>query len=142
MTRKAVRAALGVLLTIAALAYLRDPPWLASVTAGLHGWETGTDGRPFRWASGHASFFVPSDRAAIAIPLRAPIATSEQWPVVATIAIDDRQVDQVVLDTPGWRLVTLRLPGGATRRARRIDIRVNRTDDDNRALQVGEVVLR
>ncbi|OFW07489.1 MAG: hypothetical protein A3H96_07055 [Acidobacteria bacterium RIFCSPLOWO2_02_FULL_67_36] len=40
------------------------------------------------------------------------------------------------------RAFTVRLPGGAVRRLRRIDVRVNRTDDDNRALQLGEVVPR
>lgn len=137
-----VRIVIAVLLIAIALAYLRDPPWLRTMTTGLRGWETDADGRRYRWTGGHASFFVPSSAAAIQIPMRATFDAPDQWPIAATVTIDDRPADRVVLDTPSWRVLLVRLPPGAHRRVRRIDIRVDRTRADNRGVQLGEVVVR
>ena len=43
----------------AALAYLRDPPWLIDQASGLRGWEQPIGEPRYRWSGGHASFFVP-----------------------------------------------------------------------------------
>jgi len=125
----------------ASLAYLRDPPWLLSMTSGMRPWEMDADGRRLRWMGGHASLFVPSDARVISIPLRTTFADGDPS-VTATISIDDRPVDRVVMTDPQWRSSTVRLPPKGTRRVRRIDIRVDRTRDDNRGAAVGEISIR
>jgi hypothetical protein len=119
--------------------YLRDPAWLASVESGFRGWEQDADGTRFRWIGGHASFFVPSGAAAIALPLRAP--GSSDRPATVTISIDDRPADRLVVSDERWRELRVVLSGGTSRRVRRIDIRVDRTLRDNRGIQVGAWVL-
>lgn len=125
----------------ASLAYLRDPPWLLSVTSGMRAWETDADGRRFRWMGGHASLFVPSDARVVSLPLRTTFAPGDP-PVTATIWIDDRPVDRVLLADPNWHESTVRLPPKGSRRVRRIDIRVDRTRDDNRGAAVGDVSVK
>jgi hypothetical protein len=122
----------------ALLAYLRDPPWLLSVTSGMRPVEVDVSGRRFRWMGGHASLFVPSDARLVSIPLRTTFDPGD-LPVTATISIDDRPVDRIVLTDSEWHLSTIRLPPKGSRRVRRIDIRVDHTRDDNHGAAVGEV---
>jgi hypothetical protein len=126
---------------VAGLAYLRDPPWLLSVTSGMRPWEMDASGRRLRWMGGHASLFVPSDAHVVSIPLRTTFTAGDP-PVTATISIDDRPVDRFALTDPQWQVSTVRLPPKGGRRVRRIDIRLDRTRDDNRGAAVGEVTLR
>jgi hypothetical protein len=123
----------------ASLAYLRDPPWLISVTSGMRPSQMDASGRRYRWMGGHASLFVPADARLISIPLRTTFDAAGDLPITVTIAIDDRPVDRVVLTDPQWRLSTVRLPPPGSRRVRRVDIRVDRTRDDNRGAAVGDV---
>ena len=125
----------------ASLAYLRDPPWLLSVTSGMRPWESDVEGRRFRWMGGHASLFVPSGARSVTIPLRTTFGAGDP-PVTATISIDDRAVDRVVLEDAQWHSSRVRLPPKGTRSVRRIDIRVDRTRDDNRGAAIGEVSIR
>jgi hypothetical protein len=125
----------------ALVAYLHDPPWLVSVTSGMRPWETDLDGHRLRWMGGHASLFVPSDARLVSIPIRTTFNSGDP-PVTATISIDDRPVDRVTLTDAEWRLSTIRLPPKGSRRARRVDIRVDRTRADNRGAAVGEVTVR
>ena len=124
----------------AALAYLRDPPWLISVTSGMRPAQMDASGRRFRWMGGHASLFVPSDARFISIPLRTTFDAPGDLPISVTIAIDDRPVDRVVLTDARWQLSTVRLPARGSRRVRRVDIRVDRTRDDNYGAAVGDVL--
>jgi hypothetical protein len=124
------------------LAYLRDPPWLLGVSSGMREWQTGTDGARYRWASGHSSFFVPSGAASIEIPLRAPFDRPDDWPIVATITLDDRPADRLTLSDAAWRRSVIVLPPRGSRRVRRIDIRLDRTRDENRGVAVGEIRIR
>lgn len=126
----------------AALIYLRDPAWLLSTTSGMRGWETGASGTRFRWMGGHASLFVPSSAHAIEIPLRTTFDQPGDWPITVRIAIDDRIASQLVLADPNWHSIVLRMPSPGSRRVRRIDIRLDRTRDDNRGAAVGEVSVR
>lgn len=135
----------GALILIAALAgalaYLRDPPWLISVTSGMRPRETDASGRGYRWMGGHASLFVPSGARMISIPLRTSFDAPGDRPVTVSIAIDDVPVDRLVLPDAHWRLSTVRLPPRASRKVRRIDVRVDRTRDDNRGAAIGDVVV-
>jgi hypothetical protein len=125
----------------AVLAYLRDPPWLETVSSGLRKWQTGADGTEFRWAGAHASMFVPANARDLRIPLRTTFDNTGDWPITVSIAIDDQPVDRLVLSDAGWRESRIRLPAPGSRRVRRVDIRSDRTRDDNRAVQVGHVTL-
>lgn len=142
MTRNSVLLIVTSLLAIAALAYLRDPEWLIRVDSGFRGWETGSDGTRYRWTDGHASFFVRSDASAIDVPIRTSVAAPSDIPVTVTLTIDDRLVDRLVLNDDGWHRAKVQLPPRGARRVRRMDIRVDRTKDGNRGVQVGEVQVR
>jgi hypothetical protein len=140
-TRWAV-AVIGGAVILAGAAYLRDPPWILSMTSGMRAWETDPAGGRFRWTEGHASFFVPSDARAVEIPLRTTFDGGNEWPITAVITVDDRPADRITLRDPAWHSSIVRLPARGTRRARRIDIRLDRTRADNHGVQVGEVVVR
>jgi hypothetical protein len=140
--RSIVSAAVTATLLFGGLVYLRDPPWLLTVSSGFHAWQTDASGNRHRWMSPHASFFVPSGAQTIEIPLRATFDAPNDWPMVATITVDDRPVDRIVLSDPGWRRSVFHMPAPSGRRVRRIDIRLDRTRDGVRGAQVGEIVAR
>lgn len=133
---------LVLLATAGALAYLRDPPWLLTMSSGLRGWETAADGTRFRWAGAHASFFVPSDARDVRLRLRTTFDRPGEWPIEVSISIDDQRVERVVLSDASWRDSVIRLPAPGGRRVRRIDVRTDRARDDNRAVQLGEITVR
>jgi hypothetical protein len=139
MTRRSLALLVALALAGAVLAYLRDPPWLLSTTSGLRGWQTGPASTRYRWTGGHASFFVPADWTAIELPLRATFESPADWPIAATVTIDDRPADRVLLTDGSWRHLLIPLPPRGTRRVRRIDIRLDRTRPDNRGVQLGEI---
>ena len=141
MTRR-VWATVAAALLVAAVAYLHDPPWLLSMTSGFGHWETDPGGTPFRWIGGHASFFVPSSATSIDIPLRTTFDRPGDLPIAVTIAIDDRAADRVVLTDAVWRHSLLHLPQPASRKARRIDLRIDRVREEGRGVLVGRVDSR
>lgn len=124
------------------LGYLRDPPWLLSTTSGLRGWETDADGTRFRWMGGHASVFVPSSARAVELPVRTTFDSPADWPITVTVAIDDRMSDRIVLSDAEWHSMVLRLPPARGRKVRRLDIRLDRTRDDNYGAAIGELRIR
>lgn len=90
---------------------------------------------------GHASFFVPSSARLIEIPVHAAFESIE-WPVTVSVAIDDRTGDRLILSDGEWHTIRLRLPAAGSRRVRRIDVRADRTREDNRGAAIGEVRIR
>jgi hypothetical protein len=141
MRRRALTVCFVVTILIAALAYLRDPPWLARIESGFRDWETAADGTRYRWTSGHASFFVPAAASAITIPARTTFETPGEPSVLVSIAIDDRAADEFVLRDDGWQVRKLRMPPPGRRHLRRIDVRVDRLREGNRGAQIGEVTV-
>lgn len=139
MRTVAIVTTLTALLVAGALAYLRDPAWLLQTASGMRNWERADDGTRYRWAGAHASFFVPSSARSIDIPLRTTFDSPADWPIVITVTLDDRPVDRLVLQSAAWRHSVIHLPAPGSRRVRRIDIRADRTRDENRAVQVGEM---
>jgi hypothetical protein len=127
---------------LAGLVYLRDPVWLARVESGFGRWETASDGTRYRWATGHASFFIPSDATAVIIRVRTTFANAREPEIVLSVLMDDRQAGQLALRDDRWQTSELRLPPQGSRRLRRIDLRANRLRGENRAVQIGEVVVR
>ena len=138
MTSRRVSALTIALLLLATLAYLRDPAWLIDVDSGFRPWERATDGTRYRWTGGHASFFVPSGRSSLAIPVRTTFAPGDS-PVAVTVSIDDRPAAVAELRDDKWRLLTVNPPGPRHRRVTRIDIHVDRLRAGNRGVAVGEV---
>jgi hypothetical protein len=132
----------AVVALIAALIYLRDPPWLLSTSSGMRGWEEDGHGFRFRWMGGHASFFVPSHARAVEIPVRTTFDQSGDWPITVSVSIDDRLGDQLVLADADWHSIVVRMPPPGSRKVRRIDIRLDRTRDDNRGAALGGVRFR
>lgn len=137
MTRR-MALPIGLLVAIAVLIWLRDPSWLAGMESGFSAWEVDADGNRYRWTGGRASFFVSADASEVRIPLRVPVQPGD-WPVTVSVALDGRPVDQLSIATDEWRASRLRLPPRGSRRFRRIDIHVDRTRQDDRGVQVGEV---
>jgi hypothetical protein len=129
-------------IVMVSLAYLRDPAWLARVESGFGRWETAPDGTRYRWAGGHASFFVPSDATTVTIPVRTTFANAGERNVVLSVFVDDRQAGQLDLIDDRWQVSELRLPPRGSRHLRRIDLRADRLRGENRAVQVGEVLVR
>lgn len=126
----------------AALAYLREPAWLATVESGFRGWEASPDGVRYRWTNGHASFFVPAATAELEIPIRTTFEAPEDPPLLVRIAIDDRPADAIILRDDRWQIQKLRMPPPGSRGLRRIDIRVDRLRAGSRGVQVGDVIGR
>jgi hypothetical protein len=139
MIRRSLLVGLGAIVSIVALTYLRDPPWLMGVQSGFRGWETAADGTRYRWTSGHASFFVPATVPAIVIPARTTFAPGDP-PVRVTVSIDDRQVTSDLLTDDRWLHRSVPLPPPGSRRVRRVDLRVDRVRAGNRGVQVGEIL--
>ena len=129
MTRTRVGSAAACVLLLGVLGYLRDPPWLGEVTSGMRAWEEDPPGTRFRWTTGRASFFVPSDALAMTLPLRAVFPGVNGRPVTVSVSVDDRWLANIDLPRPdAWVHTVLPLPRRATtRRFRRVDLHVNRT---------------
>ena len=144
MTRPIVRIALGVcvVLAVALLAYLRDPPWLAGVESGFEGWQHAPGGERYRMMGGRASFFVPADHRWVDIPVRAPFASPA--PFILDVKVNDRMAGGAVLTDERWTLIRipLQVPPGWSRKVVRIDLHANRAFSERRvSAQVGEITL-
>jgi len=144
--RRAVVVLIGVMILIsllgAALAYLRDPPWIGAVTSGLREWEREPSGLRFRWTASHATFYMPSDAAAMTLPLKGIFGETDGRPGTVEVSVDDRWLATFTLADSNWIRPRLPLARGTTpRRYRRIDVRVSRTfGPRNLGVKLGEVV--
>jgi hypothetical protein len=139
--RRGVAIGAVVVLVAAALAYLRDPAWLATQTTGMREWREDPGGFRWRWTSGHASFFVPSDARAVRLRLATSFDATTRLgdrPMLVTFTIDDRRAARLVLSGPGWQTATLELPPPGNRRVRRVDLHTSITRAGNHGVQIGE----
>jgi hypothetical protein len=142
ITPRLLTAAVLIAALAGALAYLRDPPWLAQLTTGMKPWTTDADGRPVRWLGGRSSFFVPADARAVRLPIRTTFEDPAEWPVQVTIEVDGRTAERLILRDAEWRIVEVPLPPAGSRRHRRIDIHLDRLRAEGRGALVGEIELR
>jgi hypothetical protein len=138
VTRRFVLAAISVVAVIGALAYLRDPPWLATQTTGLRGWEQRPGQPRYRWSGGHASFFVPSGAGAFDLPISTTFDPRDMRPMLVTVTVDDDLAARVVLTDAEWKRVRVVLPPPGGRRVRRVDVRTSVTREDNHGVRIGE----
>ncbi len=134
---------IAALALAALLAYLRDPPWLGGVTSGLSAWTRDAGGTPFRWTTGHATFYVPAGVRDLIIPLRAIHARRGHLPLTVRVEVDGRPAHALALDDERWHEVHVPIGAAAAkRRHRRIELRVNRTHGRfYRGVQVGELKM-
>ena len=107
----------------------------------MRAWETDADGTRVRWMGGHASLFVPATARVVELPVRTTFDSGD-WPITVTVAVDDRTSDRIVLSDGEWHSVVVQLPSGGRRRVRRLDIRLDRTRDDNHGAALGELRIR
>jgi catechol 2,3-dioxygenase-like lactoylglutathione lyase family enzyme len=139
MVGRRLAAIVILLLAIAAVAYLHDPPWLINQTTGLRGWEERPGQPRYRWSGGHASFFVRSDAAGITIPISTTFDEHDRRPMTVTVSVDDRVAARTELTDAAWQRITLSLPPPGRRQVRRIDVRTTVTREDNHGVRIGEV---
>jgi hypothetical protein len=130
-----------LVVVVVLLGYLRDPSWLLSTTSGMRAWETDVDGSRVRWMGGHASLFVPAGARVVEIPMRTTFDSGD-WPVTVTVAVDDRMTGRIVLSDDERHSMVVQLPTGGRRKVRRVDIRLDRTRDDNHGAAIGELRFR
>ena len=143
MSRRAALAALAIA-GAAALAYLRDPAWLAGHTTGLRVWQRDPDGTAYRWSGGHASFFVPADARLVRIAVATtfdPRAARGAEPMLVTFTVDDARAGRTSLADGEFRDVVLELPPRGARRLRRVDVRTSVTRDGNHGIKIRDVMV-
>ena len=117
--KRAVIAA--AVLVVVALAWLRDPAWLAGYRHGLFPVEAAADGLTFQWTAGRASFYVPADSR---MPETFHVAAHPEFPTQVSVSVDGRLFDRF-LAGPDWRAVTVPVaPAAVSRRHRRVDVHV------------------
>jgi len=141
VTRRTIGAIAAVLAVAAALAYLRDPPWLIAQTSGLHAWEQQAGMPRYRWSGAHASFFVPAGAGTFEIPMSTTFDEHDDKPMMITVAVDGSTAARLVLTDASWQRVRISLPPPGSRKVRRIDVRTNVTRDDNHGVRLGEIQL-
>ena len=110
----------AAVLVVVALAWLRDPAWLAGYRHGLFPVEADADGLTFQWTAGRASFYVPSDSRT---PEVFHVAAHPEFPTQVTVSVDGRLVDRF-LAGPKWRAVNVPVAPAVSRRHRRVDVHV------------------
>jgi hypothetical protein len=145
MRRYPLMVVVALAIVVASAWYLYDPPWIAETTTGIRPWETDPAGRRFRWTTGHASFYVPSNASAMTLPMRAWFPSKAGGPVIVSVRIDDRRVADLELRNPDeWVSSTVPLPRRPThRRYRRVDLRLSRTvGQRNLGVAIGAVQCR
>jgi hypothetical protein len=129
---------------------------IAQVTFGVHGRETSPGGLPYRWMSGpRAEIHVRASTRSVTIPLRHPIEAFRE-PTRARVDANGRRADDLLLDTPEWRMSTLPLrPVDVPRWSglhririaidhawRPSDVIPGSTDERVLGLQIGELTIR
>jgi len=139
VTRRRLIVLTCAVASIAALAYLRDPPWLIGQTAGLRGWEQRSGGPRYRWSGAHASFFVRADAGTIDLPLSTTFDEKDSRPMMVTVTVDDTLAGRIVLTDAAWRRVRIALPPPGSRKVRRIDVRTSVAREGNHGVRIGEV---
>ena len=103
-----------------------EPPASQSVD-GFFGWETGSDGAPFRWTERYASLFVPSDVRHVNVQVRLPTDRLAVAPMGVEVRIAGRDEGRTLV-ADAWTTLSLELPDVEPRAPfTRIDFKIDRT---------------
>jgi len=103
-------------------------------SVGFSRWQQQSDGSRFRWAGGHATFFISPAARSIRIPLRR--AASAPAAIEVTIYLDGVEANRVILRSEdGEKTVRLNLLRPAKTRFARIDLE-SRVPGGSRPLDV------
>ena len=129
---------------------------LDRVTFGTHGSERSPDGIAYRWMSGpRTEMLIRDGTRKLTIPLRHAFEVFRE-PARVRITTDGRVVDEMVLNTPEWRVSTTSIISDRTpalMRMHRVVITIDHAwrpmqvvpgsrDDRTLGLQIGDVQLR
>lgn len=103
-----------------------EAPALQSVD-GFFGWETGSDGTPFRWTARYASLFVPSDVRHVYVRVRVPTSQPAVAPMGVEVMIAGHDEGRTLV-ADSWATLSLALPDvEPPARFKRIDLKIDRT---------------
>jgi len=103
-------------------------------SSGFSKWQHQPDGSRFRWAGGHATFFISPAARSIRIPLRR--APSAPAAIEVAIYLDGVEANRVILRTEdGEKTVRLNLLRSAKTRFARIDLE-SRVPGESRPLDI------
>jgi O-antigen ligase len=122
-------AALVYVAAVAVIGAVRrdfEPPRSAAVD-GFYEWETGADGKRFRWTGEYASLFVPSDVVQVNFPVRISGDARALKPIFVTPSVSG--VPRSTVQTlNSWSIISVALPDvDAATRFKRINLKVDRT---------------
>ncbi|PYR06817.1 MAG: hypothetical protein DMF99_24990 [Acidobacteria bacterium] len=101
MSARAIRRTAIAIAMLAAVLYLRDPPWAGRMTSGLRSWEEDPPGTRFRWTFGRATFFIPADATAMTLPLRSVFPGPGGAAVAVDVRVDDRWLASIC-ESAAW----------------------------------------
>ena len=79
------------------------------IAYGLHGWETGPRGVPYRWTSDRVTYFVDTGTTAIELPLRAPLIDTT-GPMNVEVFLDGKLANRLELIHEDWRPMRMTIP--------------------------------
>lgn len=128
-----------LVLLLAVLAYLHDPPWLVHQTVGLRPPQVSGDGMRFQWTGKHAAFYLPSTAGTVRIPVATSFDDRSRDPMIVTFWLDDVRAARVLLSDPAWHDVQLTIPPDRWRRLVRVDVRTSVVRPDNHGVEIGEM---
>ncbi len=113
----------------------RDLP-LDRISFGLHGQEFSPTGEPFHWTTDRVTFHVPATARMLIIPVKTLSPTEQR----VRVRLNERAVDEIVLQTHAWRTLRYPLPPPRDdRRYHRVELLVSPTwqpANDGRTLGV------
>ena len=119
-------AYVGGLAAVTAMRRDIEPPQSAAVD-GFYGWESGDDGRRYRWTREYSSVFVPADVVRVEIPVRMPTVARALRPLVVIPSVAGVAAPPVHVGD-SWSVISLDLPHvDPPTRFKRINLRVDRT---------------
>jgi O-antigen ligase len=119
----------GVIVVLAPTSAARgavEPPASQAVD-GFFGWETDSDGTPFRWTGRFASLFVPSDVRHVYVQVRVPTSMRAVAPMGVEVMIAGHDEGRTLV-AESWATLSLALPDADPRVGfKRIDLKIDRT---------------
>src|SRR5262245_27657559 len=126
----AVAGVVGAVIVVAAVVRASrgavEPPQSTAIN-GLYEWETGEDGRRYRWSEGYASLFVPAEVRRVWVDMRVPVDRRAITPMGVEVKVGGTYQHRTLVYNY-WTLVIVDLPDAPpATKLKRIDLKVDRT---------------